>query len=257
MPDDLDLRGYVMRDTKGHTVGNVASYWSDPGSGRVLFAAVKTGMLRSAIHLVPLHHARLDEERRVLHVPYERTRVLDAPTHAPDRPLAREEADAALAHYRAAPPGTTLGSPATAAGDVPLHEEKVHVDKRVVEAGGVRLRKVVRRETIHVPVEILREEIVVERVGPNEAPPPQGDPGRIPEEPFREGAMFLPTWQEEPVVSKSTEVIGGVRASRHLETTRETVKTDVRREDVEVEREDLRPGARGGIAPQEREPERP
>jgi stress response protein YsnF len=238
MPDDADLRGYVLMDARGHTVGSVASYWSDPATGRVHFAAVKTGLLRGALRLVPLQHARLDDERRHLHVPYERAHILQAPVHAADQPLERTQADAALAHYRAAPAGTALGTP-TPSSDIALHEEKVRVGKRVVEGGGVRLRKVVRRETIHVPVEILREEIVVERVGPNELPA-KHEMGHIPEEPFREGAMYLPTWQEEPVIGKTTEVVGGVRANKIVETDRETVRARERREDVEVERERFR-----------------
>jgi sporulation protein YlmC with PRC-barrel domain len=234
MPDDADLRGYVMMDARGRTVGNVSSYWTDPATGRVHFAAVKTGLLRGALRLVPLRDARLDEARRVLHVPYERARILGAPTHPAERPLDRAEAEAALAHYRAAPPGTVLGAPPPA-GEVVLHEEKAHVGKRVVEGGGVRLRKVVRRETIHVPVEVLREEIVVERVGPDEMPP-RSEMGRIPEEPFREGSMFLPTWQEEPIIGKTTEVVGGVRASKVVDAHEENVRTEARREDVEVER---------------------
>lgn len=243
MPTDEDLRGYVLMDARGQTVGGVTSYWREPGTGRVLFAAVRTGLFGGAPRLVPLEHARLDEERRLVRVPYERARILKAPTHAPDAPLERADAEAALSHYRAAPPGVELGA-APLPEDLALHEERVHVDKRLVEGGGVRLRKVVRRETIHVPVEVLREEIVVEHVGPGEMPPERGA-DRLPAEPFREGAVFLPTWREEPLVSKTTEVVGGVRATRSVETRREVVRAETRREDVEVERERAGPGAPG------------
>lgn len=241
MPDGLDLRGYVVMDARGRTVGPVASYWTEPGSSRVLFAGVKTGIARAGLRVVPLHHARLDEERRLIHVPYPRERALEAPTHGKEEPMDREVAERVLLHYRQAPEGTEP-RPEPQAAEVLLHEEKVHVATRVVEAGGVRLRKVVRREVVHVPVEVLREEILVERVEPGEAPSARAAAPGIPDEPFREGALFIPTWREEPLVSKTTEVVGAVRANKAVETREETVRAQARREEVEVAREPPRPG---------------
>lgn len=126
-------------------------------------------------------------------------------------------------------------------GTFPLHGERPHVGKRVVSDGAVRLRKVVRTKIVNVPVEVRYEEIVVEYVPPGELPPPaRFEPGSaIPSEPFLEGEMLVPKYAEEPVVTKSTELIGGVRATKEIERERATVRADVRREDVEVER--LRP----------------
>lgn len=235
MPEDDALRGYTLHDSRGNTVGPVAACWLDAEGRRAAFVAVRTGVVRARDHVVPLGHARLDEEGRRIHVPYERGLILQAPTLAPGDALPPEAAQAILAHYRQAPPGTTLSAgPATE--EIPLHQERVQVGKRVVEAGGIRLRKVVRREIVHVPVEVLREEIVVERVPPGESPASWDAPG-ISAEPFVEGALFLPEYREEPVVAKTTELVGGVRATRHLDDVREVVRAEVRREDVEVERE--------------------
>ena len=45
-----------------------------------------------------------------------------------------------------------------------LVEILAKVGKREVEYGGVRLRKVVKTEVVNQPVELTREEIVIERV---------------------------------------------------------------------------------------------
>ena len=48
--------------------------------------------------------------------------------------------------------------------EVPLSEEEVKVGKRTVGAGEVKLHKTVTTEQVNVPVELKREDIVVERV---------------------------------------------------------------------------------------------
>ena len=237
MADAGQLKGYTLLDAQGNTVGPVTAWWGEPGSDRAAYVAVRAGLGRASDRVVPLRHARLDEDRRTLRVPYARPLILASPPYAasdaPDIP-------AVDLHYRQAPVGTDLGAQ-PALGELALHGERVDVGRRVVEAGGVRLRKVVRREIVHVPVEVLREEIVVERVAPGEDPLARDAPG-ISGRPFEEGALFLPEYREEPLVSKHTEVIGGVRASKRVDTVREVVRADARREDVEVEREDLRGG---------------
>src|SRR4051812_28101483 len=46
---------------------------------------------------------------------------------------------------------------------VPLFEESVRVGTREVDAGAVRLRKVVTTETVNQPVQVRRERLVVDR----------------------------------------------------------------------------------------------
>src|SRR4051812_27790295 len=46
---------------------------------------------------------------------------------------------------------------------IPLYEESLNVGKREVEAGAVRLRKIVRTETVNQPVELRHEEVVIDR----------------------------------------------------------------------------------------------
>lgn len=222
------LKHYVVLDARERTIGSVAGVWLDEETDRPEFVSVKSGPLARA-HLVPLRHARLDERRRIVRVPYPRDVVLDAPAFPRDHVLAPEDERAVLAHYQDA---LARGMPESA--EVALHEERVRVGKRVVPAGGVRIRKVVRTEVVHPPVEVRREEIVVERIPPGELAPSEAD--GLPSEPFVEGEVVLAEHREEPVFSKTTEVSEGVRAHVREWVEREEVRADVRREDVEVER---------------------
>ncbi len=106
----------------------------------------------------------------------------------------------------------------------------MRVGKREVVAGGVRLRKVVRTETVNQPVELRREELIVERVPANEST------GRG-EADFQQREIYVPLRREEAVVQKEARVREEVRVRKDARTDRQTVSEQVRKEDVEIERE--------------------
>jgi uncharacterized protein (TIGR02271 family) len=118
-----------------------------------------------------------------------------------------------------------------------LHEEQIRVGKRQVETGGVRLKKIVRTETVNQPVELQREEIVVERVPAGGQRPPG-------ERAFQDEELYIPLRREEAVVEKETHTREEVRARKTTATERQTISGQVRREDVEVERGQETRGAR-------------
>ena len=76
--------------------------------------------------------------------------------------------------------------------EVPLSKEEVKVGKRTVGAGEVKLHKTITTEQVNVPVELKREDIVVERVPAHEI-----ESGK---EPFQEEQIKIPLSREEPVV---------------------------------------------------------
>src|SRR5439155_27348984 len=84
---------------------------------------------------------------------------------------------------------------------VPLSEEELKVGKRAVEAGRVRLRKVVHTEHVAQPVQLRREEVTVERL-------PAGGT-QVPPDAFQEKEVAVPLMREEPVVAKEPHVTGG------------------------------------------------
>ena len=112
---------------------------------------------------------------------------------------------------------------------VPVSEEQLKVGKREVESGAVNLRKEVRTETVNVPVDLKREEVVVERVAAGQ--------GTVPDDAFREGEIRIPTKREEAVVQKEAKVVGEVRVSKNEKTDRQNVSETVRKEEVKVDRQ--------------------
>jgi uncharacterized protein (TIGR02271 family) len=111
--------------------------------------------------------------------------------------------------------------------EVPLSEEEVKVGKRTVGAGEVKLHKTVTTETVNVPVELKREDIVVERVAAHEVEAGQGT--------FQEEVIKVPLSREEPVVEKEVRVTGAVRVRKTEGVDKETIQETVRREDVDVD----------------------
>jgi stress response protein YsnF len=109
-------------------------------------------------------------------------------------------------------------------------EEELHVGKRDVDQGGVRLRSHVSSEPVEEDVELRREHVDVERVDMDRELRP-GDYN------FQEGdeVYELHETDEEPVVEKRARVTGQVRAKKDIETQRETVRDELHRKDVEVE----------------------
>jgi uncharacterized protein (TIGR02271 family) len=115
---------------------------------------------------------------------------------------------------------------------VPLSEEQLEVRKREVESGGVRLRKVIKTEVANRPVELKREEIVVERVSAAEA-----TGGAAPAGAFKEEDIYIPLKEEEAVVEKTARKVGEVEIKKTEHTETQQVSGEVRREDVEVDEE--------------------
>jgi uncharacterized protein (TIGR02271 family) len=112
---------------------------------------------------------------------------------------------------------------------VQLKEERINVGKREVEAGGVRLRKVVRTEVVNQPIELKREEIVVERVPVSE--------GATADDDFSEDEIYVPLRREEAVVNKEARVREEVRVGKREERETQTVSETIRKEDVEIEKD--------------------
>ncbi|MBV9275049.1 MAG: DUF2382 domain-containing protein [Verrucomicrobia bacterium] len=145
---------------------------------------------------------------------------------------AREQSQEQLPRAEAEPPAEGLTGSGQNAGDVvaevPLSKEEVNVGKRTVGAGEVRLHKKITTEQVQVPVELKREDAVIERVNPGETMPSGSKQ-------FQEEHIEVPLTQEEPVVEKTTQVTGGVRVRKAEGTEERTVQERVRREDVDID----------------------
>jgi uncharacterized protein (TIGR02271 family) len=114
---------------------------------------------------------------------------------------------------------------------LPVMEEELHVGKREVSKGKVRVYSHVTETPVEEEVHLREEHVKVNR-RPVDRSATADD-----KETFREQSFELRESKEEPVVSKETrvteEVVIGKEASEHTETVRDKV----RRTDVKVEKE--------------------
>ncbi|MCC2546774.1 YsnF/AvaK domain-containing protein [Hymenobacter sp. BT175] len=121
-------------------------------------------------------------------------------------------------------------------GTIPLIEEQALLSKEVVESGRVRIAKVVREEPQSLQVPLTHEEVNVERVPVNQfvdvAPPAVRYEGET---------MIMPVVQE--VVVKRLLVVEEIRVTKRQVQTTEAVQVTLLKEDIVVERTDLRAGA--------------
>jgi uncharacterized protein (TIGR02271 family) len=114
---------------------------------------------------------------------------------------------------------------------VQVREERLNVGKRQSEMGAAEIRKTVETEQVNIPVELLHEEVTVNRVDVRDRPVAAGELAGT----FEEGTIRVPVRGEEAVVQKEAFVTGEVVIDRDVKTERQTVSDTVRKEHVDVD----------------------
>jgi uncharacterized protein (TIGR02271 family) len=188
---------------------------------------------------VPAQNAEVNEYGRKIRLPYTSDQVKSAPSFDSQDDINAESEYTISSHFglgtaRRSDDGLRAPGRTRETKDdtrVELKEEEVKVGKREVEYGGVRLRKIIRTETVNQPVELQREEVVIERV-PLDKTATSGEIGDVSEK-----EIYIPLRREEAVVEKSVHAREEVRVGKRKESEQDNVTETVRREDVEIERE--------------------
>ena len=256
--DDITrMQNAEVVDQNGDKVGSVGQIYLDDQTQRPTWVTVKTGLFGTKETFVPLDQASQDGER--IRVPYTKDFIKDAPNMDADHHISESEEDELYRYYNmsqergyadtdvnrrddAAVAGTTARTDVREGeardrdmrdrnddGSVVRREEELRVGTERVETGRVRLRKhvVTEQETVSVPVE--REEVHVTR-----EPVRDGEVGgRI----GGDEEVSVTLHEERPVVDKQT--VAKERVGLDTETHRDTeqVSAEVRKEQVEVERD--------------------
>jgi len=232
-------------DQDGNKIGKLNCLWSDT-EGEPAYLGVQTGWLFGKTHVVPARRVEVNESTETIRLPYTAEKIKDAPSYASDAELDANSQGEVLAYYnisqQSTPASTQMAGRSQEAARVQLHEEQVKVGKRQVEAGGVRLRKIVRTETVNQPVELQREEIVVERVPGRQAAQAGQQGGKH----FQQEDIYVPLRREEPIVQKEARVREEVRVSKKPQMERQTISEQVRKEDVEIQRSGAMPASSQG-----------
>jgi stress response protein YsnF len=116
---------------------------------------------------------------------------------------------------------------------IPVTEEELEVQRRTVDArSAVRVRKVVVHEPVQVDLETVRESVEVERV-------PVGRVVDVAPSVRKEGDVtIIPVVEEREVVVRQLVLVEELRLTRKRESVPSTQEVVLRKERVDVERQD-------------------
>ena len=234
------MYGAEVYDSTGEKIGSVEEIFYDDRTQRAEWIGIGTGFFGTKRVLVPVHGSSFDGG--TVTVPYDKEQVKSSPDI--DADVIAPDVEADLYAYYGVPPtdagaldqglGRGVDSPGDTAGGEPMvtrSEEELHVGKRETEAGAARLRKWVETEPVEAEVELRHEtaRVVRERVDEPVSGVELGDE-----------AIEVTLVEERPVIAKETVAKERIRIEKGVETTRETVSDEVRKERVDVDG-DVRP----------------
>ena len=231
------LRGAPVYDADGDKIGAVEEIFYDEDTGQPEWIGIGTGFFGTKRVLVPTAGASTTDDG--VTVRYSKDQVKDAPDIDSDE-ISQETEQELYAYYgldyseRRSDTGLPEGGRGRTdvrAEDqaVTRHEEELAVGKREGEAGRVRLHKWVETEPVEQDVELRRETAQVRRERIDQ--PVSG--AAIGEE-----EVDVPLRAEEAVVEKRTVAKERVGIDKDVETERETVGGEVRKERIDVEGDD-------------------
>jgi stress response protein YsnF len=226
------MRGAPIYDNDGDKIGRVEEIFYDDQTNVPEWIGIGTGFFGMKRVFVPVTGAAPYEDG--LMVPYDKDHVKDSPDV--DEDVILEGTEARLAAYygvdystRRSDTGLAEGAarPKTREGQtVTRSEEEIEVGKRSVEAGRARLRKWVETEPVALDVELRREVARVTRQRIDQ--PVSGHE-------FTEEEVEVRLQQEKPVVQKQTVAKERVGLEKDVQTEKETVRDELKKERVEVE----------------------
>jgi uncharacterized protein (TIGR02271 family) len=266
---ELDaISGAEVYGPGNEKIGSAAQVYLDNESGQPEWVTVRTGLFGTKESFIPLAEARWTGDH--LEVPYEKSRVKDAPQVDADADIEPDEEERLYAYYgitagrygnmptersnaaaaAAAAAGVNAGVNAGRAGDfdtadkarnamgreddaMTRSEERVRAGTRNEAIGKARLRKYVVTEQQQVTVPVSHEEVRIEHEPITDANRDQAMAGPA----FTEQEHEVTLHAERPVVTTEAIPVERVRLDTETVTEQETIQADVRKEQIELERD--------------------
>ena len=114
---------------------------------------------------------------------------------------------------------------------LPVVEETVHVDKKTIETGKVKISKTVKVDTETVNLLQVQDDVEIERIAINEfvqTPPP---PLR-----YEGDTIIIPVMQEVTITEKRLLLIEEVRITKRKVESKESQEVVLRKEEIKVQR---------------------
>ena len=145
--DPGELIGAGVTGNRGTELGKVDAVYLDNETECPEWVAVMTGMFGSHVSLMPLNEAGYRDG--VLHLPYTRDQVRNAPHQDPDRELSSEDEQRLFGHYG-------LDHTAITGPDAPAHDQ--HDRGRLERGGGVDTARTRSEEPLRVGIDTPRRD---------------------------------------------------------------------------------------------------
>lgn len=255
-------RGDEVRDREGRKVGRLEEVYVDDDTGAPRWVLVHTGAFASRRAFVPVEGA--ESTGTGLRLAFTRDQVADAPRVRGEDHLSLEEEAALHRHYGVTPaapaePARTGGEVETSTdGAMTRSEEELHVERTRRASGRARLRKHVVTEHVTITVPVQREEVRLEREPAGEAEAGTAAEGGLAGAGLRgagdeatgsldadatEPQTEMVLHEEQLVIDKRVVPKERVRLVKDAVTEDEPVEDVVRKERVEVERDNPQSGS--------------
>lgn len=251
--DITTIIGSNAVDADGDKLGKVGQVYLDDQTGSPEWATVSTGMFGTSETFVPLTDATVADG--TLRVPYQKSKVKDAPRVDADQGHLSPEEETELYRYYGVGVETARVDTARTETDVNRHgtvghdtsgpttddamtrsEEQIRVGTQQVETGRARLRKYVVTEDVTTTVPVSHEEVRLEREPITDANRDEALAGPAISEEEHEVVLHA----ERPVVAKETVPVERVRLDTETVTEQETVTDTVRKEQIESDVDGVR-----------------
>ncbi|HEY0812099.1 MAG TPA: PRC and DUF2382 domain-containing protein [Pseudonocardia sp.] len=253
--------GTTAYDRDGDKIGKIGQVYYEANTDEPKWVTVNTGLFGTHESFVPLQGAEVSGDRVTL--AYDKAAIKDAPNISEDGNLSVEEEQRLFQHYGTsggfdeartggfdeartggfdeARTGTydetnagTVGhdtSGPTTDRAMTRSEEQLNVGTETQEAGRARLRKHVVTENQQVTVPVSHEEVRIEREPITDAN--RGDAVDGPAISEEEHEVVLR--EERPVVNTEAVPVERVRLGTETVTEQETVRGEVRKEQIDVD----------------------
>ena len=213
------LRNIPVVAADGEELGHVGDAYYDEATDRLECVGVAGDALGLTKRVIPVAGATIDSDGR-LRVPYTRAQIEGSPdwddAAETDEPY-DERYDEVRGYYDRDDDQALTRS-----------EEELVVGKQDVQAGSVRLRKWVETEPVETDVSLRRETAHVTREPVNQ---------EVSGVELSDREIEVPLHEERPVVEKRTVAKERIGVEKDVETERETVGDEVRKERVELDEE--------------------
>ncbi|MBA4148938.1 MAG: PRC-barrel domain-containing protein [Verrucomicrobia bacterium] len=92
------LVGHEVQDETGNKIGTVNNLWIGE-NGQATFIGVKTGWVFGKIHLVPANTAIVNDDQKIVRLPYNEKKIKDAPTFDADYVLSDVDEQSIWSYY--------------------------------------------------------------------------------------------------------------------------------------------------------------